>query len=107
MHENVFRKSLSRSVRRARRERGLTQRALAHRSGISEKYLSRIELGQVTPSALVAFRLCDTLGSDLGRLVSMQPASESSGIRRIVQLLRDRPEDTLDCARRILVELFR
>ena len=98
---------MSRSVRRARRERGLTQRALAHRSGISEKYLSRIELGQVTPSALVAFRLCDTLGADLGQLVSMQPAVDSGDIRKIVKLLHDRPDDTLDCARRILVELFR
>lgn len=98
---------MSRSVRRARRERGLTQRALAHRSGISEKYLSRIELGHVTPSALVAFRLCDTLGADLGQLVSMQPAAESRHIRKIVTLLHDRSEDTLDCARRILVELLR
>lgn len=98
---------MSRSLRRARRERGLTQRALANRSGISEKYLSRIELGQVTPSALVAFRICDTLGSDLGQLVSMQPAVESGDIRKIVKLLRDRPDDTIDCARRILVELFR
>ncbi len=98
---------MSRSVRRARRERGLTQRALAHRSGISEKYLSRIELGQVTPSALVAFRLCGTLGADLGQLLSMPPAAESTDIGKIVKLLRDRSEETLDCARRILVELLR
>lgn len=107
MQEMTFRKSLSRSVRRARRERGLTQRSLARQSGITEKYLSRIELGLATPSALVAFRLCDTLGADLGQLLSMRPASDERDVTRILKMLRGRSEPELDCARRILAELFR
>jgi transcriptional regulator with XRE-family HTH domain len=107
MRETAFRKSLSRAVRRARRERGLTQRGLAEGSGITEKYLSRIELGQVTPSALVAFKLCCVLGADLGQLVGMKPAEEQRGIQTIVRLIRPRSEAEIDCARRILIELFR
>lgn len=107
MQEMTFRKSLSRSVRRARRERGLTQRSLALKSGITEKYLSRIELGLATPSALVAFRLCDTLGADLGQLLAMRPAADERDLGRILKLLRGRSEHQLDCARRILAELFR
>jgi len=107
MQEMTFRKSLSRSVRRARRDRGLTQRSLARQSGITEKYLSRIELGLATPSALVAFRLCDTLGADLGQLLSMRPAADQHDVAPILKLLRGRTEHQLDCARRILAELFR
>ncbi len=107
MHEVAFRKNLSRSVRQARRDRGLTQRLLAEQCGITEKYLSRIELAQVTPSAHVAFRLCDTLGSDLRQLLVAQPPPEQQEFVKIVKLLRGRSSQKLDCARRILAELFR
>jgi transcriptional regulator with XRE-family HTH domain len=107
MQEFAFRRNLSQSVRRVRRERGLTQRTLAYRAGITVKYLSRIELGLATPSALVAFRLCETLGSDLGQLLAMRRASERRDLRRIVKLLQGRSNDKLDRARRILVEFFR
>jgi hypothetical protein len=61
----------------------------------------------VTPSALVAFRLCDTLGADLGQLLAMRRSSERRDRRRIVKVPRGRSNDELDRARRILVELFR
>jgi transcriptional regulator with XRE-family HTH domain len=107
MQETAFRKSLSRSVRRIRRERGLTQRTLAQHTGITEKYLSRIELGQVTPSALVAFHLCSALGADLGELISLKPAAERRLVQAVVRLLREQSDEDVECARRILVELFR
>lgn len=40
-------------VRRARRERGLTRRALADRSAVSEVYLGEVERGEKYPSARV------------------------------------------------------
>ena len=107
MDETSFRKSLSRSVRRTRHERGLTQRSLADRSGITQKYLSRIERGQVTPSALVAFRLCSALSTELGELVTRSAAPARPGIGAVVRLLGKRSEQDVDRVRRVLVELFR
>jgi XRE family aerobic/anaerobic benzoate catabolism transcriptional regulator len=107
MQEMTFRKTLSRAVRDARRKRGLTQRALAHHSGITEKYLSRIELGLVTPSVFVTFRLCHALAVDLGELLTLAPPSEHRDVGRIARILRGRSDAQLDLARRVLAELFR
>jgi transcriptional regulator with XRE-family HTH domain len=107
MRERAFRNQLSRSVKSAREERGLTQRTLAERAGITEKYLSRIELGLATPSILVAFRVAGALGLGLDRLVSAPPSPVSPAQAACARLLVERPVDQLDRARRILVELFR
>jgi transcriptional regulator with XRE-family HTH domain len=107
MLEVSFRKQLSRSVKRVRREKGLTQRGLAQDAGITEKYLSRIELGQVTPSALVVFRVCASLGLDLGELVALPARGTNRNQIAIARILSGRRESEVDRARRILVELFR
>jgi transcriptional regulator with XRE-family HTH domain len=107
MDETSFRKSLSRSVRRTRHERGLTQRSLADRSGITQKYLSRIERGQVTPSSLVAFRLCSALSAELGELVPRRAVPARPGIGAVVRLLTKHSDQEVDRVRRMLLELFR
>lgn len=107
MRERTFRNQLSRSVKSAREEQGLTQRSLAERAGITEKYLSRIELGLATPSVLVAFRVATALGLGLDRLVAAPPASVSPALAACARLLHHQPPEQLDRARRILVELFR
>jgi transcriptional regulator with XRE-family HTH domain len=107
MRERTFRNQLSRSVKSAREEQGLTQRTLAERAGITEKYLSRIELGLATPSVLVAFRVAGALGLGLDRLVAAPPASVNPGLAACTRILHHQPPDQLDRARRILVELFR
>jgi transcriptional regulator with XRE-family HTH domain len=107
MRETSFRKNLSRSIKRVRLERGFTQRDLAQVAGITEKYLSRIELGLVTPSALVVFRLCRELGIDFGALVSSDVRPKSPNHLAIARLLHKRPENDVDRARRVLVEMFR
>jgi transcriptional regulator with XRE-family HTH domain len=107
MRERSFRTGLGRSLKQGRRAQGLTQRKLAEEAGITEKYLSRIELGLVTPSALVALRLTHALGLSLGDLVRSSPRPVSAGAAAIARVLRDRSEDELDRAHRVLVELFR
>ena len=96
MQEMTFRKTLSRAVRDARRKRGLTQRALAHH-----------ELGLVTPSVFVTFRLCHALAVDLGELLTLAPPSEHRDVGKIARILRGRSDAQLDLARRVLSELFR
>ena len=48
-------------LRRERRERGVTMKALAARAALSEVYLSEVERGKKYPSALVLERLAEAL----------------------------------------------
>jgi len=108
IRERQFRNQLSRSIKSAREGLGLTQRSLAERAGITEKYLSRIELGLATPSVLVAFRVASALGLGLDRLVgSAPPSSVNPALAACTRLLQQQPPDQLERARRVLVELFR
>jgi transcriptional regulator with XRE-family HTH domain len=107
MRERAFRSQLSRALKGAREEQGLTQRKLAETAGITEKYLSRVELGLATPSALVAFRLASALGCGMDQLLVRPPTARSPALLSISRLLSDRPEHELDRVRRVLIELFR
>ena len=48
-----------------RRERGLSQEELAHRSEMHQTYLSGIERGRRNPSIMILARLAAALGADL------------------------------------------
>jgi DNA-binding XRE family transcriptional regulator len=53
---------LGRNLRRVRTAAGLTQTALAKRSGIDRSYVSGLEAGQRNPTALTLKRLAEVLG---------------------------------------------
>jgi DNA-binding XRE family transcriptional regulator len=53
---------LGRNLRRVRTAAGLTQIALAKRSGIHRSYVSDLEAGQRNPTALTLQRLAKVLG---------------------------------------------
>jgi len=59
---------LANRVRVARAERNLSQTDLARAVGVSRQTISSIETGQYGPSALLALRLADALGSPLDEL---------------------------------------
>lgn len=46
----------------------MTQKKLAEKANIHPNYLCKIESGKNTPSALVLFDLCETLGIKLSDL---------------------------------------
>lgn len=52
-------------LRDARRERGLDQADLARRAGTTQTYISRIERGDVSPSARTMRRLLHAIGLEL------------------------------------------
>lgn len=52
---------LGNRLRVARAERDISQDALARAVGVSRNTISSIETGRYTPSALLAFRIADTL----------------------------------------------
>ena len=66
-------------VRHLRDERGLTQRALATRSGVSPRYLAQLEAGDANMSVERLADLAEALGTTLGALVD--PASSRMGTR--------------------------
>jgi transcriptional regulator with XRE-family HTH domain len=60
-------------LRAARRQRGLDQAGLARRAGTTQTYVSRIERGDVSPSAQTMTRLMNAMGLDL--LLGTRPLS--------------------------------
>lgn len=52
-------------LRDARRQRGLDQAGLAHRAGTTQTYVSRVERGEVSPSARTMERLMHAMGLQL------------------------------------------
>jgi transcriptional regulator with XRE-family HTH domain len=54
---------LGRAIRGLRRERGLTLVQVAAASGLSQPFLSRLELGRARPSMRSLFRIAEALGT--------------------------------------------
>jgi len=73
--------SLAENIRKLRKARGLTQAQLAHRCGITEFYISRLERGKDTnPTLNILIRLSTILGVSLDLLagrVSLEEMTES------------------------------
>jgi transcriptional regulator with XRE-family HTH domain len=107
MREKTLRVAFGRQIRAARERRGLTQRELAERAHIADKYVSRLELGIATPSIAVAKKLADALESSLDEIIETRQTPQDAEIGVIVRLLRDRPPVDVERARRILEEVFR
>lgn len=60
---------LRKNVRRYRLERGLTQEALAVRSGLTAAYISKLERGEQNPSIVVVAKVAKGLGVPIDKLV--------------------------------------
>jgi DNA-binding transcriptional MerR regulator/mannose-6-phosphate isomerase-like protein (cupin superfamily) len=65
------------SLRKARRERGLTLRELAERVGVSAGALSALERGEAPVSSAIVARLADALLIPMAALASSPPPSEA------------------------------
>jgi len=66
-----MRKLVGANVARIRRERNLTQEALAELSGLSQQYLSGLERGQRNPTIVTIYEIAMALG--VSHLELMQP----------------------------------
>ncbi|MDE3722117.1 XRE family transcriptional regulator [Nocardiopsis sp. N85] len=73
--------ALATALQRLRTDRGLTGAALADRSGVSRAMISRIENGDVQPTASLLGRLSAALGITLSELI----ASAERGERRLAR----------------------
>ena len=64
---------VGRHVQRLRRERGLTQDALAEKTGYDLKHLGQIERGEVNPTLGTLVGVARVLGIDVADLVARPP----------------------------------
>lgn len=105
---STFQSAFGQAVRAARIERGLSQRELAEAAAIADKYLSRVEIGAVTPSVHVAYRIAQALGASLDALTRNDAETAiDPRVRNVMRALRRlRPED-VDRALRVLTALLR
>jgi transcriptional regulator with XRE-family HTH domain len=65
-----MRKLVGRNVKRIRLAKGLTQEALAEKSGFSQQYISGLEKGQRNPTIISLYELAKTLGVNHVELVN-------------------------------------
>ncbi|MDO6353975.1 helix-turn-helix transcriptional regulator [Caloramator sp. CAR-1] len=56
-------------IKELRLQKGLSQRALASKAGISQSMLSDIEKGKVNPTVKVLIKISNALGVDITELV--------------------------------------
>ncbi len=84
--ERRFLAAIGDTVREARRERGLSRRALAACAGVSERYLAQLESGQGNASVLLLRRITDALALELASVLLHGPGTESA--RVLLGLLR-------------------
>lgn len=108
VREDRSRAELGARLRAERVRASVTQREIAERAGVSAKYLSRIELGQVTPSLYVAARVALAVGVSLDSLVG-GPIAKPSPRRfdRLARLLRDASDEEVARIARIVREVLR
>lgn len=68
-------RKLSNRLKVARAERSLSQDQLAQKVGVTRQTISAIETGLYCPSALLAFRLAETLGRRVDDLFYLEGGS--------------------------------
>ncbi len=100
--DTAFIASLGDRVRDARARRGMSRKALAQGSDVSERYLAQVESGETNPSIMVLRHVAQALGVSLVEL--LEPRQESGEHRLISRFLEQlspsRLEDALLCLMR-------
>ena len=61
---------LAMRIKTLRADRGMTQEALAHKSGVSRQYIARLEIGRHDPSLSTLAKLAKALRVTVGELVA-------------------------------------
>jgi XRE family aerobic/anaerobic benzoate catabolism transcriptional regulator len=100
-----FLQALGERVRLLRARKGLTRKALAAVSEVSERHLANLELGVGNASILVLRQVARALDCPLAELLGDETAASPEWLL-IRDLLRGRNEDGLRRARLALAELF-
>lgn len=57
-------------VKKLREQRGITQKALAEKVGVTPAVICQIERGTKVPNVIIAKLICDNLGENIDFLIS-------------------------------------
>jgi transcriptional regulator with XRE-family HTH domain len=76
-----FGQQLSATLRERRRQLGLSQAELARRAGMTQPGISRVELGDTTPTLPLLARLAEALEADLE--IRLAPLDRTAAIRLV------------------------
>jgi XRE family aerobic/anaerobic benzoate catabolism transcriptional regulator len=104
-HREAFLVALGERVRRLRAIRGMTRKALAQATGVSERHLANLEHGVGNASILVLLQIAKAFNCALAELVG-DVTTESPEWLLIRELLSGRSEADLQRARESLAQLF-
>lgn len=96
---------LGKNIRSARAERGLTRKALAADSGVSERFLAQLETGSGNASVLVLRQIARALEVPLETILTVE-TSPSSDLKHTVEFLRGLAPEHVARARQVLTEHF-
>jgi len=96
---------LGERVRTLRAHRGMTRKALARDSGVSERYLAQLEQGRGNISVVLLARVATALRTDLSDLLRMREEHTAEEVL-ISDLLRDLSPDTHKAFLQMLSENF-
>lgn len=92
-------------VRLLRARRGMTRKALAAETGLSERHLANLESGMGNPSVQVLRQIATTLSCALAEIIGDVTTSSAEWML-IRELLQDRDQAALQRARLALAQLF-
>ena len=74
-----FNTAFGRKMRDYREENNLTREQLAEKCNISDKSVSRIELGRCDPRLSTVLKLCKSLDLEIGFLSDFYPIEDDEG----------------------------
>jgi XRE family aerobic/anaerobic benzoate catabolism transcriptional regulator len=103
--ETEYLKLLGERVRTARAQRGMTRRLLARDSGVSERYLAQLEVGQGNISIALLRKVAQAMGIPLADLARDEPEPPLE-LRLLTQSLSRLAPQELVQVRRLLGERF-
>ncbi len=69
-------KTLAKRMKERRKIMGLSQEALAERSGVSSNFIARMETGERTPSLSTLIKLANALGASVSDLLNEDSGGE-------------------------------
>jgi transcriptional regulator with XRE-family HTH domain len=82
--------TLGATLRQMRHERGLSQQALAERSGVSRNFLAQVERGESRPTVATLTRIADGLGTTVSELLGEEVQTSPPADTVPVPLVADR-----------------
>lgn len=103
--DSAYLELLGKNVRAARTRRRLTRKALASKSGVSERFLAQLESGSGNASVLVLRQIARALDVPLPSILT-NGSEPSSELEHALNFLRTLDSENISRARQLLAEHF-